>query len=208
MNEDLVVELYEGDPATQPLQIVCKDVILELKPGKTDRVKTQWQPPPGKTEIYAVVNPSGAKHIEEAEAGNNVAYTTLVAQTRTFPSVTSEQIQNAITKGVAWIEAQQGKHSRTVLQCGTENQLILICITCQASLKGLAENFIPDAVWNFGEDQTQETALALQTLFATGHTPSHPAIKKGLEFLLAQNWNEFAVYPICSHCSGSGSNSG
>ena len=194
MNEDLVVELYEGDPATQPLQIVCKDVILELKPGKTDTVQAQWQPPPGKTEIYAVVNPSGTKHIEEADSGNNVTHTTLVAQKRTFPSVTSEQIQNAITKGVDWIVAQQGKHSRTCLQCGTENQLILICITCQASLKGLAENFVPDAVWNFGEDQTQETALALQTLLATGHTPAHPSVKKGLAFLLAQDWNEFAVY--------------
>ena len=194
MNEDLVVELYEGDPATQPLQIVCKDVIIELKAGQTGSVKAQWQPPPGKTEIYAVVNPSGTKHIEEADAANNVVHTTLIAQTRTFPSVTSEQIQNAITKGVAWIEAQQGKHSRTCLQCGTENQLILICITCQASLKGLAENFVPDAVWNFGEDQTQETALALQTLFAAGRNPSHPAVKRGLEFLLAQNWNEFAVY--------------
>ena len=58
MNEDLVVELYEGDPATKPLQIVCKDVILELKSKKTGRVKAQWQPPPGKTEIYAIVNPT------------------------------------------------------------------------------------------------------------------------------------------------------
>ena len=194
MNEDLVVELYEGDPATAPLQIVCKDVILELKPGETDTVKAQWQPPPGRTEIYAVINPSGTKHIEEADAGNNVAQATLAAQTRTFPPVTSEQVQNAITKGVAWIKAQQGRHSRTCLQCGTENQLILICITCQASLKGLAENFVPASVWNFGEDQTQETALALQTLLATGHTSSHPAVKNGLEFLLAQDWNEFAVY--------------
>ncbi len=194
MNEDLVVELYEGDPATQPLQIVCKDVIIELKSGQTDRVKAQWQPPPGKTEIYAVVNPRDAKYIEETDESNNIAHTTIVAQTRTFPPVTPQQIQNAITKGVDWIEAQQGRHSRTCLQCGTENQLILICITCQASLEGLAENFEPDAVWNFGEDQTQETALALQSLLATGHTPSHLSVKNGLEFLLAQDWNEFAVY--------------
>ena len=194
MNQDLVVDLYEGDPATQPLQILCKDVILELKPGKSKHIKTQWQPPPGKTEIYAVVNPTGEKYIEETDTGNNLTRTTLVAETRTFPPVTPEQIQKAITKGVAWIEAQQGKHSRTCLQCGTENQLILICITCGASLKGLAENFIPGKAWNFGEDQTQETALALQTLFATGRTPSHPPVQKGLEFLLAQNWNEFAVY--------------
>ena len=185
---------YEGDPATQPLQILCKDVILELKPGKSKRIKTQWQPPPGKTEIYAIVNPTGEKHIEETDPGNNLTRATLVAETRTFPPVTPEQIQKAITKGVAWIEAQQGKHSRTCLQCGTENQLILICITCGASLKGLAENFIPGKSWNFGEDQTQETALALQTLFATGRTPSHPPVQKGLEFLMAQNWNEFAVY--------------
>ena len=164
MNEDLVIELYEGDPATQPLQIVCKDVIIELKSGQTGSVKAQWQPPPGKTEIYAVVNPTGTKHIEETDAENNVTHTTIVAQTRTFPTVTPQQIQNAITKGVDWIEAQQGRHSRTCLQCGTENQLILICITCQASLKGLAENFVPAAVWNFGEDQTQETALAFANL--------------------------------------------
>ncbi len=194
MNQDLVVDLYEADPATQPLQILCKDVILELKPGESKQVKTQWQPPPGKTEIYAVVNPTGAKHIEEADIGNNLTHTTLVAEARTFPPVTPEDIQNAIAKGVAWIEAQQGRHSRTCLQCGTENQLILICITCGASLKGLAENFIPGKAWNFGEDQTQETALALQTLFATGRTPSHPPVRKGLEFLSARNWNEFAVY--------------
>ena len=194
MNQDLVVDLYEGDPTTQPLQILCKDVILELKPGESKQVKTQWQPPPGTTEIYAVINPSGEKHIEEAYIDNNLTHTTLVAAARTFPPVTSEQIQSAVEKGVAWIAAQQGKHSRTCLQCGTENQLILICITCGASLKGLAENFIPGNAWNFGEDQTQETALALQTFFATGHTPSHPSVQKGLEFLLAQNWNEFAVY--------------
>ena len=194
MNEDLVVDLYEGDPATKPLQIVCKDVILELKPKKAGRVKAQWQPPPGKTEIYAVVNPTGEKHIQEADVGNNITHAALTAEARTFPSVTSEQIQNAITKGIGWIEAQQGRHSRTCLQCGTENQLILICITCGASLKGLAENFIPGNTWNFGEDQTQETALALQTLFATGHTSSHPPVQKGLDFLLAGDWNEFAVY--------------
>ena len=157
-------------------------------------MKTQWQPPPGKTEIYAVVNPTGANHIEETDTGNNLTHATLVAGTRTFPPVTPEQIQNAITKGVAWIEAQQGKHSRTCLQCGAENQLILICVLCGSSLKGLAENFIPGNAWNFGEDQTQETALALQTLFAAGHTTSHPAVQKGLEFLLTPDWNEFAVY--------------
>ena len=43
MNEDLVVDLYEADPATQPLQILCSDVILELKAGRTDRVEARWQ---------------------------------------------------------------------------------------------------------------------------------------------------------------------
>ena len=194
MNEDLLVNLYEADPATQPLQILCKDVILELKPGKTGRVKAQWQPPPGKTEVYAVVNPAGPKHIQEADAADKVTHATLVTENRTFPSVTQAQIQGAITKGITWIKAQQGKHSRTCLQCGTDNQLILVCITCGASLKGLAENFIPGTSWNFGEDQTQETALALQTLLAAGHASSHPPIQKGLAFLIEQNWNEFAVY--------------
>ena len=194
MNEDLVVNLYEADPATQPLQILCSDVILELKSGRSDRVQAQWQPPSGKTEIYAVVNPAGDEHIEEADAENNVAHATLIAESHTFPPVTSEQIQSTITKGITWIKAQQGKHSRTCLQCGTENQLILICIMCGASLKGLAENFIPGATWHFGEDQTQETALALQALFATGHTSSDPTVQKGLKFLLDQDWNEFAVY--------------
>ena len=194
MNEDLVVDLYEADPATQPLQILCSDVILELKSGRTDRVEARWQPPPGATEIYAVVNPTGDEHIEETDAENNVTRATIVAERRTFPSVTPDQIQSAITKGVTWIKAQQGKHSRTCLQCGAENQLILICVTCGASLKGLAENFSPGQTWNFGEDQTQETSLALQALFATGHTPSDLSVQKGLEFLLDQDWNEFDVY--------------
>ncbi len=194
MNEDLVVDLYEGNPATQPLQILCSDVILELKAGRTDRVEARWQPPPGQTEIYAVVNPTGDEYIEETNTENNIAHATIVAETYTFPAVTPNQIQETIRKGVTWIKTQRGKHSRTCLQCGAENQLILICITCGASLKGLAENFIPGPSWDFGEEQTQETALALQTLFATGHTPSDPAVQKGLDFLLEQNWNEFAVY--------------
>ena len=68
MNEDLVVDLYEGDPATQPLQILCSDVILELKAGRTDRVAARVATaPPGQTEIYAVVNPTGEEHIAETE---------------------------------------------------------------------------------------------------------------------------------------------
>ena len=195
MNEDLGVALYEGDPRnSQPLQIVCRDVVIELKPGQSKRVKARWRPPPGQTDIYAVVNPAGDAHIQEADESNNIAHTTLVAEALTFPSATPEQIENAIAKGVAWIEAQQGKHSRTCLQCGAENQMILSCINCIASLKGLPENFVSDSMWNFGEDRVQETALALQALLGAGQVPDSPAVQKGLTFLLEQNWNEFSVY--------------
>ena len=47
LNEDLIVKLYEGDPATNPIQISCKDVILGLEPGESDDIKTQWRPPTG-----------------------------------------------------------------------------------------------------------------------------------------------------------------
>ena len=33
MNEDLIVNLYEGAPDTTPLQIMCRDVILGLGVG-------------------------------------------------------------------------------------------------------------------------------------------------------------------------------
>ena len=194
MNEDLVVDLYEGDPATQPLQILCKDVILELKAGKTNRVSTPWQPPPGITKIYAVVNPAGNKHIEESNKANNVAHAAIVATSKTFPPVTTEQIQASIDRGIAWLEAQQGKSSRTCLQCGTENQIVLSCFMCGASLKGLAENFVPGSEWNFGEDRIQETSLALQALLAAGRTPSAPSVQKGITFLLEQDWNTLDVY--------------
>ena len=57
-NEDLVVNLYEGnpnvdDPANKPLRILCRDAIFGLAPGKSDSVKTQWRPPPGTVEVYA-----------------------------------------------------------------------------------------------------------------------------------------------------------
>ena len=44
MNEDLVVDLYEGDPSTKPLQILSLGVILELKPNETERITAKWQP--------------------------------------------------------------------------------------------------------------------------------------------------------------------
>ncbi len=194
MNQDLVVDLYEGEPATQPLQILCKDVIMELEPGKTKQVKAQWRPPAGKTEIYAVVNPSGDKHIQESGDRNNIAHAAIVATARTFDAVTAEQIQVSVDKGIAWLETQQGKHSRTCLQCGLENQLILTCVRCGSSLKGLARDFVPGPAWNFGDDSVQETALALQALFAAGYTETHPTVQKGLDYLLSEDWNEFAVY--------------
>ena len=194
MNEDLVVDLYEGDPTTQPLQIVSTSVILELKSGESERVFAKWQPPVGKTEIYAYVNPEGHTHIEEVDKANNIAFAPIVASAKTFPTVTTKQIQDSIDRGVAWIESRQGKNSRTCLQCGTENQIVLSCFICQASLKGLAENFVPGPVWNFGEDRIQETSLALQALLAAGRTPTDPSVQQGLAFLLEQDWNTLAVY--------------
>ena len=194
MNEDLVVDLYEGDPATQPLQILSKDVILELKAGETGRLKTQWQPPAGKTKIYADVNPTGKKYIDESTRTNNVAYAVIEATAKTFPPVTTEQIQSSIDRGVAWLEARQGRSSRTCLQCGTENQIVLACVICGASLKGLAENFVPGPTWDFGEDSIQETSLALQALFAAGRTSTDLSVKKGVTHLLQRDWNTLDVY--------------
>lgn len=194
MNEDLVVDLYEGDPSTKPLQILSDEVILELKPGGTGRIKAKWQPPSGKTVIYADVNPSGDKYITESDHTNNIAHATIIATARTFPAVTMAQIQTAIDRGVAWIESRQGKTSRICLQCGTENQIVLSCFICQASLKGLAENFIPGPVWNFGEDRIQETSLAMQALLAAGRKPTDISIQQGLDFILNEDWNTLAVY--------------
>ena len=194
MNEDLRVDLYEGERGTKPLQVLVNDVILDLKVGETDRVSIQWQPPAGKTEIYAYVNPSGEKHIQESDNTNNVTHAVITATPITFPQVTPEEIQEAIDRGVTWIESRQGKSSRTCLQCGVENQIILTCFNCNASLKGLAENFVPGSKWNFGEDPLQETALALQALLASGRTTTDYSVQKGVTFLLEQDWNTLDVY--------------
>ncbi len=194
MNEDLVVDLYEGDPKTNPLQILSSGVILELKAGESDQLSADWQAPPGKTEIFAVVNPEGDKHIDEVDATNNIASATIVAQPKNFPPVTQKQIQDAIDRGVAWIESRQGKSSRTCLQCGTEIQIVQTCFICQASVKGLPENFVPGSEWNFGEDRIQETSLALQALLAAGRKTTDISVQQGLDFLLEQNWNTLAVY--------------
>ncbi len=194
MNEDLRVDLYEGELQTDPLQILVNDVILDLKVGETNRVSVQWQPPAGTTEIYAYVNPSGEKHIQESDNANNVTHAAITATPITFPQVTPEEIQAAIDRGVAWIESRQGKSSRTCLQCGVENQIILSCFNCNASLKGLAENFVPGSKWNFGEDPLQETALALQALMASGRKTTDYAVQKGIAFLLEQDWNALDVY--------------
>ena len=194
MNEDLVVDLYEGHPDTKPLQILSPGVILELKAGKSERLSAEWQPPPGKTEIFAVFNPDGDQHIDEVDADNNIVSAIIVAQSKNFPPVTQEQIQDAIDRGVAWIESRQGKSSRTCLQCGAEIQIVLSCYICHASLKGLPENFIPGQEWNFGEDRIQETSLALQALLASGRKTTDPSIQNGLKFILEQNWNALDVY--------------
>ena len=194
MNEDLRVDLYEGERLTNPLQILVNDVILDLKVGETNRVSVQWQPPAGTTEIFAYVNPSGEKHIQESDNANNVTHAAITATPITFPRVTPEEIQEAIDRGVAWIESRQGKSSRTCLQCGVENQIILSCFNCNASLKGLAENFVPGSKWNFGEDPLQETALALQALLASGRKTTDYSVQKGITFLLKQDWNTLDVY--------------
>ena len=195
MNEDLIVNLYEGEPRTNPLQIMCRDVILGLGVGESKKVKTQWRPPPGTTEVYAVVNPVGDdKEIQEANRSNNIAYIPITATRRVFPKATVDQIQNAIQRGVAWVRAQQGRHNRTCLQCGSENQLISICVICGATLKGLPEDLIPGPAWDLGEDSKQETALALLALMAAGVPASDPAVQQGLDFLMEQDWNSFDVY--------------
>ena len=195
MNEDLIVNLYEGDPGTSPLQIMCRDVILGLGVGESKRVKTQWRPPPGTTEMYAVANPAGDdKEIQEANRSNNIAHTSFTATRRAFPKATPEQIQNAIQRGVEWVRAQQGRHNRTCLQCGSENQLISICVICGATLKGLPEDLLPGPAWDLGEDSKQETALALLALLSAGVPASDPAVQRGLDFLMQQDWNSFDVY--------------
>ena len=196
LNEDLVVKLYEGDPATNPLQILCKDVILSLEPGKSDDVKAQWRPPAGTTEIYAVVNPPGEKRIHESNWDDNITHTSITVTPVTFPHATPERIQAATQNGAKWLESQQGKHSRTCLQCGTENQLISTCVICGATLKGLPKDLVPGPAWDFGEDSKQETALVLQALFAAGLDQSRPSIAKGLEFFMdaKADWNDFTVY--------------
>ena len=65
LNEDVVVDLYEGPPGTNPLQILCKDVILGLEPGTSDRIAAQWKPASGMTEIYAIVNPAGGAIVSD-----------------------------------------------------------------------------------------------------------------------------------------------
>lgn len=201
-NEDLVVNLYEGNPnvdnpANKPLRILCRDAIFGLAPGKSDSVKTQWRPPPGTVEVYAVVNPPGDdKEIREVNRENNTAHTSITGTPRAFPKATPAQIQTAIQKGAEWVKAQQGKHSRTCVQCGTENQLISICIICGANLKGLPENLLDGPAWDFGEDSRQETAIALLTLLSAGVPLSDPVVQEGLEFLTHQDMNNLQVYQL------------
>ena len=202
LNEDLVVNLYEGnpyaaDPANKPLRILCRDVILGLLPGKSDSVNAQWRPPPGTVEVYAVVNPAGdAKEIKEANRENNIAHTSITSTPRAFPKATPAEIQASIQKGVEWVKAQQGKHSRTCVQCGTENQLISICVICGATLKGLPEDRVAGPAWDFGEGSLQETSIALLTLLSAGVPVSDPVVQQGLEFLTHQDMNSLQVYQL------------
>ena len=200
LNEDLILNLYEGESKNSSIQIMCRQVIIGLEPGETKRFIARWRIPVGQTKIHAEVNPtSHKKYIPESSQDNNYASTTITAKPRVFPTASTDKIHTAIQRGVDWIKLQQGRHSRTCLQCGTENQLILSCVICGATLKGLPEDQKPGPAWDFGEESRQETAIALLALIsarkALGQSPlDDQAIQKGLGFLVAADWNQFEVY--------------
>ncbi|HIC19726.1 TPA: hypothetical protein EYO77_16585, partial [Candidatus Poribacteria bacterium] len=195
LNEDLIVSLFEGDPEKNPLQIMCQQVLIGLDVNQTKTIRTRWKPPAGPTTIYAVINPNQSeKYIRESDLTDNVASALLVASPRQFPHATPEQIGNAINRGIEWIKSQRGRHSRLCLQCGTENQIVMGCVICGATLKGLPEDLIPGPAWDFGEDSRQETAIALLTLLSAGVAVEDAVIREGLDFLIVQDWNNFAVY--------------
>ena len=199
-NEDLLLNLYEGPPEADPILIMCRQVIIGLEPGQSKRFTARWRVPPGDTEIHAVANPTdNKKHISESNLKNNYAFTSITAGNRSFPVATEEQIRTAIQRGVDWVKSQQGRHSRTCLQCGTENQLILSCVICGATLKGLPVDQQPGPAWDFGEESRQETAIALLALISSGRAIGHslledPVVRQGLDFLMAEDWNLFEVY--------------
>ena len=55
---------------------------------------------------------------------------------------------------------------------------------------------MPGVAWNFGEDRTQETSLALQALLGAGQTPDSPAVEKGAHVSVRQDWNGFLCLPL------------
>ncbi|MDP7280302.1 MAG: CARDB domain-containing protein, partial [Candidatus Poribacteria bacterium] len=177
-NEDLLLNLYEGPPEADPILIMCRQVIIGLEPGQSKRFTARWRVPPGDTEIHAVANPTdNKKHISESNLKNNYAFTSITAGNRSFPAATEEQIRTAIQRGVDWVKSQQGRHSRTCLQCGTENQLILSCVICGATLKGLPVDQQPGPAWDFGEESRQETAIALLALISSGRAIGHSLLE-------------------------------
>ena len=68
------------------------------------------------------------------------------------------------------------------------------CVICGATLKGLPEDLIAGPAWDFGEDSRQETAIGLLTLLTAGVAVEDVVVQEGLDFLMAQDWNNFAVY--------------
>ena len=200
LNEDLILNLYEGEPRSNPIQIMCRQVIIGLEPGQTKQFVARWRVPVGQTQIHAEVNPSNQKkHIAESNQDNNRAFITINAEPRVFPSATTDKIHSTIRKGIDWIKSQQGRHSRTCFQCGTENQLILSCVICGATLKGLPEDQKAGPAWDFGEESRQETAIALLALISARKALGQPplddqAIQEGLSFLVNEDWNQFEVY--------------
>ena len=120
---------------------------------------------------------------------DNVVSTSLVASPRQFPHATPEQIEHAIDRGVEWIKSQRGRHSRLCLQCGVENQIVMGCVICGSTLKGLPEDLIAGPAWDFGEDSRQETAIGLLTLLTAGVAVEDVVVQEGLDFLIAQDWN-------------------
>ena len=55
LNEDLILNLYEGEPRSNPIQIMCRQVIIGLEPGQTKQFVARWRVPVGQTQIYAEV---------------------------------------------------------------------------------------------------------------------------------------------------------
>ena len=195
LNEDLVVTLFEGNPKESPLRIMCRQVLIGLDVNQIKTIKARWRPPVGSTDIYAVINPENSeKYIRESDLTDNVVSTSLVASPRQFPHATPEQIEHAIDRGVEWIKSQRGRHSRLCLQCGVENQIVMGCVICGSTLKGLPEDLIPGSAWDFGEDSRQETAIGLLALLSAGVTVEDVVVQEGLDFLITQDWNNFAVY--------------